>query len=113
MSTAEILAAARTEKKDAEAASQEKTGTPEAKPSKMSTSDILAAARGQGAPADDSATEAATEPQAEETVDDTEAAVGEAELPEATAPAATAGTGELPTNTAEILDYCRRVDASG
>jgi hypothetical protein len=117
MSTADILAAARTQKKEDGAMAEEKPA-PAAGTPKSSTADVLAAARGQGAPkqasepaADISTAKAAQDPQAE-----AHAEAEEAEQPESAEagdPTATVEAGELPTTTAEIMAYCRRVDGAG
>ena len=129
-STADILAAARGEKKAASAkASDAPAAKPAAKksdsapakaePKKMSTADILAAARaGTSAAKSDAAETAAppaTESEAEvevETKSERETKVDHAETAaeEKVAPSGSVAKGDLPTSTAEIIAYCRRVD---
>ena len=141
-STADILAAARGEKQTSTAKVADQPGAepaaqqapPVAKPAdakRMSTADILAAARGGAAgqppsepDAEAESAEVATEapsgtsqePQDEAITAAESETVAEADAPQAeesSAGGAPAPAGELPTTTAEIMAYCRRVDGGG
>jgi hypothetical protein len=113
MSVEEMLAAARGDKagaatKPAPAAKAESPAAPKAAPggAGMSLEDILAAARGEKSAAPAAAPETHVEPAPEP------AAEPEAAEPPAAEPDAPTPRGELPTDTAGMLDYCRKTDGS-
>jgi hypothetical protein len=102
MSVQDMLAAARGKKPAEAKAETAKVDT--AKPAKMSVAEMLAAARSPSSAAAEK-TPAEPEPVAEpELVADEVAAPAEA-------PAATTSSRDLPTTTAEILEFCRQVDS--
>ena len=107
MSTEDILAAARGNASAAPAAEKKPAEKAEAKPdpSKMSVEDILAAARANK-PSAAPTEEPAEEPAEEELVVEESAPEPE---PEPT-PAAPAEAKSVPTETPDILAYCRNVD---
>ena len=110
MSTADIVAAARGKassapsaaSKPANPAAEPKAAAAQADPKKMSTADILAAARG-GAPASTSETPPAAAPAEEPT------AASNAQPAADSKPSAAAGP--LPTETADVIAWCREHDA--
>jgi len=110
-STADILAAARAKGGSAPAAAKPataKAAAPAAKPAggKPSTADILASLRAKG-PANTPAAAPVAEPDAEE------APVAPVEKIAAKKPVAEKPAGLLATATAEMIEFCRRVDAKG
>lgn len=109
-SVAEIMAAARTKSGAASATDAKSPAAPAAK--KPSTADILAAARGKAA----ASGTAAPTPVAKKETPPPATAIEEPVVEEAAPVVAPAGAkkapaGALPKTTAEILAFCRKVDA--
>lgn len=108
MSMNDILAAARggdaaTQTKEKGETKKKEPSKPAAKAAAMSVEDIMAAARGEAAPPADPPAEAPADPEPQP--DSETAAANEPAAPEP------APTGDLPTDVAGIVAYCRECDS--